>query len=162
MPTIVPYRADLAWAFADLNRDWIERLFALEDADLKVLRDPQASIVAPGGQIFFALDGAEVVGTVAAVRYSATRFELAKMAVAAGHQGRGIGRILGEAVIAFAGRRGASTPFLLTKSRLEGAIRLYARLGLQARAAATGNRLRPCGRLHGTPASGTIAGYVIP
>jgi GNAT superfamily N-acetyltransferase len=131
VPTIVPYRADLGWAFADLNRDWIERLFALEDADLKVLRDPQTAIVAPGGEIFFAIEGTEVVGTVAAVRHSATRFELAKMAVAAGHQGRGIGRMLGEEVIAFAGRRGASTLFLLTNSRLEGAIRLFARLGFR-------------------------------
>ena len=129
--TIVPYRDELAPAFETLNRAWIERDFALEDADRKTLGDPRASIVAPGGQIFFALDGAVPVGTVAAVRESAARFELAKMAVAPTHQRHGIGRQLGEAVVDFARRQGASTLYLLTNSRLTGAIRLYESLGFR-------------------------------
>ena len=71
-----------------LNVEWIEHLFRLEDSDVKVLRDPQSSIIATGGQIFFAVDGNEVVGTVAALRESPTVFELAKMAVQASHQAR--------------------------------------------------------------------------
>ena len=65
---IVPFRADLAPAFAALNREWIERLFTIEPADLKTLNDPVASILDGGGAIFFALDGEIAVGTVAAVR----------------------------------------------------------------------------------------------
>ena len=130
---IVPFRPDLAPAFTRLNREWIERLFRLEPADLKTLEDPATSIIAPGGQIFFALDGTEAVGTVAAVRESAHRFELAKMAVRPSHQGHGLGRLLGEAVIQFARDANATTVFLLTNSRLTGAIRLYQRLGFQHR-----------------------------
>ena len=48
VPLIVPFRPDLAPAFTRLNRAWIERLFALEDADWKVLRDPAAAIIDPG------------------------------------------------------------------------------------------------------------------
>ena len=58
MIEVVPFRADLAAAFQRLNLDWIERLFAVEAADRKVLADPERSIIAPGGQIFF--DKAEV------------------------------------------------------------------------------------------------------
>lgn len=130
---IVPFRADLAPAFAALNREWIERLFTIEPADLKTLNDPVASILDGGGAIFFALDGDTAVGTVAAVREGTGRYELAKMAVAPSHQGRGIGRLLGEAMIDWARAQGATSVFLLTNSRLDGAIRLYERLGLRHR-----------------------------
>ena len=130
---IVPFRADLAPAFTRLNRAWIERLFALEEADWKVLRDPAAAIIAPGGQIFFALDGETPIGTAAALRVSSSRYELAKMAVEPGYQGRGIGELLGKAVIQFAREAGAQTLFLLTNSSLAGAIRLYERLGFTHR-----------------------------
>ena len=129
--TIVPFRPDLAPAFTRLNREWIEQLFRLEPSDLKTLNDPASSIIAPGGQIFFVLDGAAPIGTVAAVRISADRFELAKMAVAPSHQGQGLGQRLGEAVIRFARDADADTLFLLTNSSLTGAIRLYERLGFR-------------------------------
>ena len=129
--TIVPFRPEFASAFSELNRAWIERLFALEPADWKLLQDPKTAILDPGGQIFFALDGAVVVGTVAAVRESPTSFELAKMAVAPTHQGRGLGLRLGQAVVDFARVSGAELLFLLTNSRLGNAIRLYERLGFR-------------------------------
>ena len=128
---IVSYRRDLAPAFQRLNLAWIERLFVVEDADRKVLGDPERSIITPGGQILFALDGDEVIGTVAMVRYTAARYELAKMAVEPSHQGRGIGQMLGAVAIAFARDAGAETVFLLTNSSLVGAIRLYERLGFR-------------------------------
>lgn len=130
---IVPFRAELAPAFAALNLEWIERLFALEPADLAVLRDPEAAILAPGGAIFFALDGEAAVGTVAAIAASPGHFELAKMAVTPVYQGRGLGEALGRTVLHWAGEQGAETVFLLTNSRLTGAIRLYERLGFEHR-----------------------------
>ncbi len=126
---VVPYRAELAPAFAALNLEWIERLFALEPADLAVLRDPEAAILAPGGALFFVLDGEAAVGTVAALAAGPGRYELAKMAVTPAYQGRGLGEALGRTVIHWARERGAATVFLLTNRRLTGAIRLYQRLG---------------------------------
>ena len=128
---IVPYRPELAAAFRQLNLDWIERLFAVEAADRKVLDDPQRAIIAPGGQIFFALDDADAIGTVAMILVSPGRYELAKMAVANSHQRCGIGEMLGAAGIDWARTAGARTVFLQTNSRLEGAIRLYERLGFR-------------------------------
>ena len=130
---IVPFRPDLAPAFAALNLEWIERLFALEPADLAVLRDPQAAIIAPGGAIFFVLDGEAAVGTVAAIASGPGRYELAKMAVTPAYQGRGLGEALGRTVLHWARVQGADTVFLLKNHRLDGAIRLYERLGFAHR-----------------------------
>jgi GNAT superfamily N-acetyltransferase len=126
---IVPFRPDLAAAFGELNRAWIERFFRLEDADVHLLSHPEASILATGGQVFFALDGEEAVGTAAAIRVSPAAFELAKMAVTPSHQGHGLGERLGQAVVDFARSAGAESIFLETNSSLANAIRLYQRLG---------------------------------
>jgi GNAT superfamily N-acetyltransferase len=128
---VVPYRNEFAAAFRRLNLEWIERLFKVEAPDLKVLDDPERAIIAPGGMIFFALDGDTVVGTVAMIRGDDGRCELAKMAVAATHQRRGIGELLGAAGTAWARERGFRRAFLETNSSLDGAIRLYERLGFR-------------------------------
>lgn len=131
MIEVVPYLSDLAPAFQRLNLDWIERLFAVEDADRKVLADPGRAIIAPGGQIFFALEGDAAVGTVAMIRVEEGVYELAKMAVATSHQKRGIGELLGRAAIDWARSAGASLVFLQTNSSLANSIRLYERLGFR-------------------------------
>jgi putative acetyltransferase len=129
--SIVPFRPELASAFAELNRAWIESLFVLEEADWKVLRNPEESIMQPGGQIFFAMDGARAVGTAAAIRVAPETFELGKMAVSPSHQGQGLGERLGRAVIDYARSEGAAKVYLETNSRLANAIRLYQRLGFR-------------------------------
>jgi ribosomal protein S18 acetylase RimI-like enzyme len=126
---IVPFHPALAAAFASLNREWIERFFRIEASDSKVLDDPGRAIIAPGGQIFFALDGNHSVGTVAALRVSDSIFELAKMAVRPSYQGRGIGERLARAAIEYVRDAGAQLIFLETNSQLGSAIRLYERLG---------------------------------
>ena len=128
---VVPFRRELAAAFRRLNLDWIERLFRVEAPDLKVLDDPERAIIAPGGMIFFALDGDAVVGTVAMIRGENGRCELAKMAVATTHQRRGIGELLGRAGTDWAREQGFRRAFLETNSRLDNAIRLYERLGFR-------------------------------
>ncbi|HUR32845.1 MAG TPA: GNAT family N-acetyltransferase [Vicinamibacterales bacterium] len=127
--TIIPFQPQFAEAFERLNRAWIEQFFKVEESDLRMLTDPQSSILAGGGQIFFALNDGTAVGTVAAVCKSDTVFELAKMAVSPAVQGRGIGERLGRAAIAYAREAGASMMFLETNSALQNAIRLYERLG---------------------------------
>jgi GNAT superfamily N-acetyltransferase len=81
--------------------------------------------------IFFAVDGETVVGTVAMIRVAPGRYELAKMAVAPTHQRRGIGELLGCACRAWAAANGVRSVFLETNSGLDGALRLYERLGFR-------------------------------
>src|SRR4051812_16729588 len=63
--TVVTYREEFRAAFEELNRDWIETHFVLEEADREVFSDPEAAVLATGGQIFFVLEGDDVQGTCA-------------------------------------------------------------------------------------------------
>src|SRR5918992_2302163 len=127
--TVVPYREEFRAAFEQLNRDWIEQYFELEDADREIFSDPQARIVTPGGQIFFVLAGNEVVGTCALVRHGAEVCEIAKMAVAPRARGLGLGDLLMKTAIHCALESGARRIIIVSNTVLEPAIRLYRKHG---------------------------------
>jgi putative acetyltransferase len=127
--TVVPYREELKTAFGQLNREWIETYFAMEDADRKVLGDPRGEIVDRGGEVFFLLEGDQVRGTCAVLRHSPADYEIAKMAVAPEARGRGYGDLLMEAAIRFAGDAGARRVIIVSNTLLEPAIRLYQKHG---------------------------------
>jgi ribosomal protein S18 acetylase RimI-like enzyme len=128
-PTVVPYREEFRPAFEQLNREWIETFFVLEDADREVLGDPKAKILDGGGQVFFVLEREEVLGTCAVLRHNGEVFEIAKMAVAPSARGRGLGDLLMEASIAFARAAGARRVVIVSNTVLEPAIRLYRKHG---------------------------------
>jgi GNAT superfamily N-acetyltransferase len=96
---VVPWAATYGDAFARLNLEWIERYFAVEPADVQVLGDPEQSILAAGGAIFYAVRGVVVLGTVALLPPANGVMELAKMAVSPSAHGMGIGRRLLERAI---------------------------------------------------------------
>jgi len=118
-------------AFRRLNEEWITRYFYMEAKDLEALEDPQASILEPGGRIFFATVDGECVGTCALVPAGASEYEVAKMAVTARCQGLGIGRRLLTAVIQAARSAGAHRLHLETNHILTPAIRLYESVGFR-------------------------------
>ncbi len=128
---VVPFRAEFAPTFAALNREWIERYFVIEEADLAIFKDPFSAIVKPGGQIFFAILDDEVLGTCAVIRQDSRVYELAKMAVSPQARGHGLGSRLIKAAIDFARAAGAETLMLLSNSRLEPALRLYEKSGFR-------------------------------
>jgi putative acetyltransferase len=68
-------------AFRTLNEAWITRFFTLEDADRAILGDPAGRIIEPGGAVFVARLGDEVVGCVGIAPEGERVFELVKMAV---------------------------------------------------------------------------------
>lgn len=73
--------------------------------------------------------GVEVVGTCGLLRGHDGAPELVKMVVKESARGRGVGRALGEAVIAAARADGATRVELMSNTLLEPAISLYRRLG---------------------------------
>lgn len=150
---IVPFRDELASAFAHLNRHWLEENGLLEAEDLVYLADPRGKIVSRGGEVLFALRGADVLGTVAILPLSApargrapagavaTRvatWELAKLAVREDARGLGLGRRLTLSALAFARAAGAQRVVLSSSSRLAAALRLYTTLGFCRVAAGEG------------------------
>jgi ribosomal protein S18 acetylase RimI-like enzyme len=126
---IVPFDQAFAKAFADLNYQWIEDSYGVEEHDREVLDHPNETVIATGGEIFFALVGNEAAGTVAMVRMEEDHFELAKMAVSPEFRGRKIGDALMLACIEFAVSRGAKSIILESNTKQEAAIRLYRKHG---------------------------------
>jgi len=119
-------------AFRTLNEQWIKHYFKVEAKDEATFADPQRGIIERGGQVFIATVGGQNVGCCALLRMSrADEFEVAKMAVATGHQGKGIGRRLLLTAIEEARRLRARRLYLETNHILKPAIRLYESLGFQ-------------------------------
>lgn len=127
--TIVRWDPAFAAAFRSLNLEWLEGNGLLEPADLPRLDDPMGKVIAPGGEIFFALANGVPVGACAVVPEGEGVVELAKLAVTASAKGRGLGRRLCEEVLAWARARGARKVTLTSSTKLAPALRLYESLG---------------------------------
>jgi putative acetyltransferase len=118
-------------AFFELNREWIQRYFWLEPADLEVLWQPQEAILDRGGSIFMAVRDGVRVGCCALLAMGPGEYELAKMAVAPAARRHGIGRRLMTMAIAKAERLGAARLYLESNAILPGAVALYESMGFR-------------------------------
>lgn len=123
-------------AFRDINLEWIERYFAVEQKDRDVLDNPRKYILDPGGEILLALDGETPIGVVALMMMDVGSVELAKMGVRPQAQGKGAGRMLVAAAIERARAMGMRRVYIETNSKLGPALRLYRDAGFQPLAAA--------------------------
>ena len=128
---IETYKPGYARAFRELNLAWLEQYFTVEPVHLHVLDNPEGTIIAPGGQVFFALEGDRIIGTVAVRALGDGRYELTKLGVDPSAQGHGIGRALCVAVIDWFVEREGRLLFLETHSKLKPAMRLYEKLGFE-------------------------------
>jgi GNAT superfamily N-acetyltransferase/DNA-binding MarR family transcriptional regulator len=137
------YEPSLKQHFVNLNGEWIDKYFGLEDPDRKTLAEPDKYILKKGGFVFFAEVGDEIIGTCALLKRDDSTYELAKMRVDERFQGRKIGRRLVDACITQAKECGAKKIVLETNSVLNPAIKLYTNAGFK----------------HETPASQKTGGY---
>lgn len=128
---IETFSPEHAGAFAALNRAWLVAHDLIEPHDEEQLADPWKEILNPGGQIFVALEGHDVVGVCAAIPYGHEAFEVAKLSVAPSAQGRGLGRRLVEHCVSFARGRGARRMVLVSSTRLQAALKLYESMGFR-------------------------------
>lgn len=126
---IRPYQPDDQPAFQQLNETWIRHYFTLEPHDREQLEQPDVHVLPNGGQIFLAVAGSDVIGCVAIINMGDAGYELAKMAVAPTAQGKGIGRLLGQAAIDYARQQGIARLWLESNRRLTPALSLYRSLG---------------------------------
>ena len=129
--TIREFQAGDAEAFFELNREWIQRYFWLEPADLEVLWHPKEAILDVGGRIFMAVRGETRVGCCALIPIAPGEYELAKMAVSPAERRQGIGRRLIETAITEADSMGATRLYLESNAILPGAVALYESMGFR-------------------------------
>ena len=78
--------------FFDLNIQWLNEYFFVEEYDKKILSNSTKFIIKKGGEIFFAKLDNQIVGTIALMPIANNNeFELTKMAVTKDHRDKGIG-----------------------------------------------------------------------
>ena len=146
--SIHPFDDSLAVHFHDINAQWIEAMFHLEDTDRQVLENPRARIIDAGGDILFVeAQGLGIVGTCALQKTGATSYELTKMGVRESARGMKAGEFLLAAVIDRAMALGADPLYLLTNTRCAAAIHLYEKHGFRHDAgimATHGSRYERC------------------
>ncbi len=123
---------DLAPAFRDINAQWIETMYRLEDTDRKVLDNPRAEIIDRGGDILFVeAEGLGVVGACALQKTGERQYELTKMGVLESARGAKAGEFLLRAVIGRAREMGADLLYLLSNKKSAAAVHLYEKLGFE-------------------------------
>lgn len=132
MLRIVEFRDELAAHFHDINAEWIEAMFVMEDVDRHVLENPRETIIDTGGAILFVeLEGQGIVGA-GALRWSEPgQLELTKMGVKSGLRGLKAGEFLLFALIERAATLKPERLYLLTNKACEAAIHLYEKGGFE-------------------------------
>ena len=130
---ILDYLPEHKTAFQQLNEEWITKYFKLEDADRKALDNPKSYILDNGGKILVAVQGKTILGVCALLKMQDKKYdyELAKMAVLPNVQGKGIGYLLGNAIIEKAKTLKATNIYLESNTILKPAISLYEKLGFK-------------------------------
>jgi len=130
---IIDYTPTYQTAFKALNVEWISTYFVMETTDYKALDNPETYILDKGGHIFMALYKGEPIGTCSLVKMENDEYdyELSKMAVSPKAQGKGVGWLLGLAVMEKSKALGGKTLYLESNTKLQPAISLYHKLGFQ-------------------------------
>jgi N-acetylglutamate synthase-like GNAT family acetyltransferase len=112
--------------FYNLNIEWLETYFYVEDHDKKVLNNPKKYIIDKGGVILFVLLDNAVIGTVALMPTpSKDIYELTKMAIKPNLRGKKIGQKLMTKVLKIAKVKKINKLILYSNSKLINAIHLY-------------------------------------
>ena len=112
--------------FYNLNIEWLETYFYVEDHDKKVLNNPKKYIIDKGGVILFVLLYNAVIGTVALMpTLSKDIYELTKMAIKPNLRGKKIGQKLMTKVLKLAKVKKINKLILYSNSKLINAIHLY-------------------------------------
>ncbi|MDF2178127.1 GNAT family N-acetyltransferase [Aliiglaciecola sp. CAU 1673] len=128
----LPFSPELARYFESINRQWIEAMFVMEQADQEMLSQPQRKVIEPGGRIWFARHPQlGIVGTCALMNKGQGAYELTKMGVLAEARSLKVGEKLLRYVLEQAKSMSMECLFLLTNERCEAAIHLYEKNGFE-------------------------------
>lgn len=129
MIEIISYENKYQPEFKQLNLEWLDKYNLTESHDLMVLDDPQGTVIDRGGFIWLAKEGNTIVGSAGLMNEGHGIYELAKMAVSADWQGKGISKLLIEVCIDKAKEIGAVKLLLFSNHQLLTALKLYEKYG---------------------------------
>ena len=123
---IINFQDNFEKDFYDLNIEWLEYFFQVEEYDYKVLSNSKKYIINKGGKIFFAESAGNIIGTVALMpTKNKLVFELTKMAVKPEYRNKGIGKKLLKKCIEYSSANNCSSIILYSNKKLDNACLLY-------------------------------------
>ena len=118
--------------FFELNIEWLNYFFEVEEYDRKILSNAKEYIIDKGGKIFFAKKENEIIATVALMPHiNELTYELTKMAVKPKYRNKGIGKKLLNKCIEFSNSNGCESIILYSNKKLTNAIHLYKLYGFE-------------------------------
>ena len=124
--SFINYQDKYSSKFYDLNIEWLESSFYVEEHDRLILSNPEKYIINKGGIILFAVIKKEIVGTVALMPTNKVNiYELTKMAVDPNYRNQKIGQKILKEVISVAKKRKIYKLILYSNRLLKNAIYLY-------------------------------------
>ena len=127
---IINFKNEYSKLFYDLNIEWLNEFFLVEDYDKKILSNPQKYIINKGGSIFFAKTGGKIIGVVALMpTHKPDVFELTKMGVKKSSRNKGVGKLLIKKCIEQATENKLKKVIIYSNRKLENAIYLYKSFG---------------------------------
>ena len=116
--------------FIQLNEAWISKYFQIEQSDIELANNPSI-IIDNGGYILSLVANNKVVGVCALFNDGQGVYELARMAVAENHQGKGYAKALINKSIKKAKELQANKLYLISNTKLKPAIALYKKYGFK-------------------------------
>ena len=129
---IINFQDNFEKDFYDLNIEWLEYFFQVEEYDYEVLSNSKKYIINKGGKIFFAESVGNIIGTVALMpTKNKLVFELTKMAVKPEFRNKGIGKKLLKKCIDYSKSNSYSSIILYSNKKLNNAIHLYRKFGFK-------------------------------
>lgn len=128
---IIPFESRYANIFRDLNLQWLQTYFYVEEKDKLLLENCELNIIERGGFIFFAQVRGVIVGCFALIRLEASVYELGKMAVSPEHQGQQIGQHLMQFAIDYGREQDWKKLVLYSNTILGSAIHIYKKFGFK-------------------------------
>ena len=127
---IIDFKNEYSKLFYDLNIEWLNEFFLVEDYDKKILSNPNKYIINKGGSIFFAKIDGKIIGVVALMpTHELDVYELTKMGVKKSSRNKGIGKLLLKKCIEQATEKKLKKVIIYSNRKLENAIYLYKSFG---------------------------------
>ena len=127
---IIDFKNEYSKLFYDLNIEWLNEFFLVEDYDKKILSNPKKFIINKGGNIFFAKKSKEIIGVVALMPTDELHvYELTKMGVKKAFRNQGVGKLLLQRCIEQGKINKLKKIIIYSNRKLENAIYLYKLFG---------------------------------
>ena len=127
---IINFKNEYKKHFYDLNIEWLNEFFLVEDYDQKILSNPQKHIINKGGSVFFAKKDKKIIGVVALMPTDELDvYELTKMGVRKSFRNQGAGRLLINKCVEQAKLNKLTKVIIYSNRKLENAIYLYKSFG---------------------------------